>query len=328
MGKDFQVVGIGNAIVDMFSRVEEGLLHENNLNKGVMHLTSYEKAESLLSQINITKKVAGGSAANTIVALSQIGLKTGYIGKVGDDEWGEFFENDLINSKVSYATKKSIVDSRNRTGQCVVLITPDGERTMNTYLGVTEFLCKDDLDGKLLRGCDWLYLEGYRYDGMDSKAAFSFAVKETKEAGGRVALSLSDPFCVDRHREDFLNLAKEGLDLIFCNEHELISLTREKKLDSALKKALALNCEIVCTVSSQGAFIKELNSWSHVQTEKMIPYDTTGAGDFFAAGFLYGLLNNKSKLDSGRIGNVFASEIIQHIGCRLSTEKILGLNIK
>ena len=328
MGKDFQGVGIGNAIVDIFSRVEEGLLQENNLNKGVMHLTSCEKAESLLNQINITKKIAGGSAANTIVALSQMGLKTGYIGKVGDDELGKFFENDLISNKVSYSTKKSIADPRNRTGHCVVLITPDGERTMNTYLGVTEFLSKDDLDKKLLKGCDWLYLEGYRYDGMDSKAAFSFAINETKEAGGRIALSLSDPFCVDRHREDFLNLAKEGLDLIFCNEHELISLTREKKLDSALQKALALNCEIVCTVSSQGAFIKELNSWSHVKTEEVIPYDTTGAGDFFAAGFLYGLLNNKSKLDSGRIGNVSASEIIQHIGCRLSTEKILGLNIK
>ena len=150
MGKDFQVVGIGNAIVDIFSRVEEGLLQENNLNKGVMHLTSCEKAESLLNQINITKKVAGGSAANTIVALSQMGLKTGYIGKVADDEWGQFFENDLISNKVSYATKKSIVDPRNRTGHCVVLITPDGERTMNTYLGATEFLCRDDLDGKLL----------------------------------------------------------------------------------------------------------------------------------------------------------------------------------
>ncbi|MFL2790697.1 MAG: adenosine kinase [Paracoccaceae bacterium] len=328
MGKNFQVVGIGNAIVDIFSKVDEGFLKVNCLDKGVMHLTSYEKAEFLLKNIKVSRKVAGGSAANTIVGLSQMGLETAYIGKVGDDEWGQFFENDLISNQVFYSTKKSIVDSKNRTGHCLVLITPDGERTMNTYLGVTEFLSKDDLDKKLLRDCDWLYLEGYRYDGLDSKAAFSIAIRETKEASGKVALSLSDPFCVDRHRKDFLNIIREGIDLIFCNEQELISLTQEKKLEPALKKALDFNCDIACTASSQGVFIRDSNSWLHIPTKEVTPDDATGAGDFFAAGFLYALINEKNKKYAGRLGNMYASEIIKNIGCRLDKEIMLNLKNK
>ena len=325
MAKDFQVVGIGNAIVDIFAQVNESFLKSYNIKKNVMNLTSYEEAQLLLNKIEISGKVAGGSAANTIVGLSQLGVEVGYIGKVCDDNLGDFFSNDLIDNKVLFVTNKHKLSGQICTGHCVVLITPDGERTMNTYLGVTEFLTKDDLDKKLLRSCDWLYLEGYRYDGIDSKIAFSIAINETKEAGGRIAISLSDPFCVERHRKDFLDIIKDGIDLIFCNEYELISLTKQEDLDSALRKALDYNCNIVCTASLRGAFITEGSSWIHVTTNKISPHDTTGAGDLFATGFLFGIVTGRNNPDSGRLGNRFAAEVIQTIGCRLDKSKMLEL---
>ncbi len=325
MTKDFQVVGIGNAIVDIFSKVDERFLNKYGIAKNVMNLTDYEKAQFLLDQINVTEKVAGGSAANTIVGLAQLGLRTSYIGKVCNDDLGDFFSNDLIANRVLFSTQRSEVSGKNCTGHCIVLITPDGERTMNTHLGATEFLSKDDLDLKLLKGCEWLYLEGYRYDGIDSKVAFSIAVHETKEAGGKIALSLSDPFCIQRNRKDFLDIIKDGIDLIFCNEHELMSLTKEEDLNSALKKGLEFNCQIVCTAASRGAFIRVRDSWRHIPTKELKPQDTTGAGDFFAAGFLFGLIDGRENSESGRLGNLFASEVIQTIGCRLDKGKMLGL---
>jgi len=325
MPKEFQVVGIGNAIVDIFAHVNESFLKTHNIEKSVMNLTGYEKAQLLLDKIKISGKVAGGSAANTIVGLAQLGLKTGYIGKVCDDDLGHFFSNDLIGNQVSFVTQKYELSGKLCTGHCIVLITPDGERTMNTCLGVTEFLTKDDLDKKFLRNCDWLYLEGYRYDGKDSKIAFSIAISETKRAGGKIAISLSDPFCVERHRKEFLDIIKGGIDVIFCNEYELISLTEQEDLDSAMRKALDFDCNIVCTAALRGAFVTEGSSWIHIETKEIRPFDTTGAGDFFATGFIFGLVNGWDNVDSGRLGNRFASQVIQTIGCRLDKSKMLEL---
>ena len=325
MAKDFQVVGIGNAIVDIFSQVDESFLKENNINKNVMTLTSYERGQFLLEQINTTKQIAGGSAANTIVGLSQLGVKTAYMGKVCTDGLGDFFASDLMNHGVLFTTHRIAESEKYCTGHCIVLITPDGERTMNTHLGVTEFLSKDDLDNKLLNGCEWLYLEGYRYDGLDSKEAFSIAVNETKAADGKIALSLSDPFCVERHRNDFLEIIKDGIDLVFCNEYELMSLSQEEDFDSALRKAIHFPCEIVCTASAKGAYVSASEGWTHIPTKEMKPYDTTGAGDLFASGFLFGLVTGKDKCQSGLLGNRYASEVIQTMGCRIDKGKMLEL---
>ena len=325
MVKNFQVVGIGNAIIDIFSSVDDSFLKKIQVEKGVMNLTSNKRAKFLLSQIKLSGKVAGGSAANTIVGLSQLGIATAYIGKVCDDELGNFFSDDLIENQVVFKTKKSKVNENYCTGHCIVLITPDGERTMNTHLGVTEYLSKEDIEKKMLRDCEWLYLEGYRYDGVDSKSAFAMAINETKKSGGKIALSLSDPFCVERHRKDFIDIIKNGVDLVFCNEHELKSLTHEQNFESALRKSFDFPCDIVCTASSKGAFIQNEDSWSHIPTKQVQPYDSTGAGDLFATGFLFGLIEGVDKYDSGKLGNKFATAIIQTLGCRLSRDKMSKL---
>ena len=236
MTKSYKVVGIGNAIIDILTYVDDEFLKKNNIKKGVMNLISSDRSKELLKKIKVTKKVAGGSAANTIVGLSQLGLDTSYIGKVNNDHLGKFFTDELNNNHVTFNNLSQTIFNNLATGHCIVLVTPDGERTMNTYLGITEFLTKDDIDIGILNNSEWIYLEGYRYDGVDSQLAFELAINETKTNGGKIALSLSDPFCVERHRKKFLDIIENGIDLIFCNEKELMSLTEELNLNSALKK--------------------------------------------------------------------------------------------
>ncbi len=211
------------------------------------------------------------------------------------------------------------------TGHCIVLVTPDGERTMNTYLGITEFLSKDDLDIDILNNSEWIYLEGYRYDGVDSQLAFELAINETKKSRGKIALSLSDPFCVDRHRKKFLDIIENGIDLIFCNEKELMSLTEESNLNSALKKCTEYSCEVVCTVAEKGVMIKKEVSWINVPTDRVKIVDTTGAGDLFATGYLYGILNGHDPERSAFFANQCAGQVIQILGCRLDSQKLSDL---
>ena len=257
MTKSYKVVGIGNAIIDILAYVDDEFLKKNKIKKGVMNLISSDRSKELLKEIKVSKKVAGGSAANTIVGLSQLGLDTSYIGKVNNDLLGKFFTDELNNNHVTFNNLNKIIINNLATGHCIVLVTPDGERTMNTYLGITEFLSKDDLDIDILNNSEWVYLEGYRYDGVDSQLAFELAINETKTNGGKIALSLSDPFCIDRHRKKFLDIIENGIDLIFCNEKELMSLTEELNLNSALKKCTEYSCEVVCTVAEKGVMIKK-----------------------------------------------------------------------
>ena len=325
MTKSYKVVGIGNAIIDILAYVDDEFLKKNNIKKGVMNLISSDRSKELLKGIKISKKVAGGSAANTIVGLSQLGLDTSYIGKVNNDLLGEFFINELNKNHVTFNNLNKIIFNNLATGHCIVLVTPDGERTMNTYLGITEFLSKDDLDIDILNNSEWLYLEGYRYDGVDSQLAFELAINETKTNGGKIALSLSDPFCIDRHRKKFLDIIENGIDLIFCNEKELMSLTEELNLNSALKKCTEYSCEVVCTVAEKGVMIKKEDSWINVPTDRVKIVDTTGAGDLFATGYLYGILNGHDPERSAFFANQCAGQVIQILGCRLDSQKLSNL---
>ena len=269
--------------------------------------------------------MAGGSAANTIVGLSQLGIKTSYFGKVSNDEFGKFFTDDLNSNNIEFDVSEKFDSSNLSTGHCIVLVTPDGERTMNTYLGVTEFLSKDDLNLNILQNCAWLYLEGYRYDGMDSQKAFEIAINHSKKGGGKVALSLSDPFCVQRHRKKFINIINKGVDLVFCNEKELISLTDQTDLYAALKSSNDFPCKIICTVAERGVYIKHKGSWINIPTKNVEIKDTTGAGDLFATGFLYGILSNNGDPVSCEFANKCAGEVIRTLGCRLYKEQLLDL---
>ena len=324
MTKSFQVVGIGNAIIDILAYVSDDFLAKNKIKKGVMNLINLERSRDLFRQISATKKVAGGSAANTIVGLSQLGVKTSYFGKVHNDEFGKLFTDDLNLNNVEYNMSQKFGSSNLSTGHCIVLVTPDGERTMNTYLGVTEFLSKDDLNLNILQNCAWLYLEGYRYDGIDSQKAFELAVDYSKRGGGKVALSLSDPFCVERHRKKFINIINNGVDLVFCNEKELISLTEQTDLYTALQSSSDFPCKVICTVAERGVYIKHKGSWINIATSNVEIKDTTGAGDLFATGFLYGILSGNEDPISCEFANKCAGEVIKTLGCRLDKKQLLG----
>ena len=325
MTKSFHVVGIGNAIIDILAYVDDDFLAKNQIEKGVMNLINYERSAELYRQISATKKVAGGSAANTMVGLSQLGIKTSYFGKVNNDEFGKLFTDDLNLNDVEYNLSKKSDSSNLSTGHCIVLVTPDGERTMNTYLGITEFLSKDDLNLNILQNCAWLYLEGYRYDGIDSQKAFEIAIDLSKKGGGKVALSLSDPFCVQRHRKKFISIIHNGVDLVFCNEKELISLTEKTDLHAALQSSSDFPCKVICTVAERGVYIKHNGSWINISTNNVKIKDTTGAGDLFATGFLYGMLGGNEDPVSCEFANKCAGEVIRTLGCRLDKQHLLGL---
>ena len=323
MKKKIQIVGVGNAIVDLFAQVSDDFILDNGLNLGAMNLTDAKQAEALLKKVEIKNQVAGGSAANTIVGLAQLGLSTAYFGKVCDDKFGQFFVQDLRNNAVHFRSKLEPVSRELSTGRSIILITPDGERTMNTYLGITEFFSEDDLDKELLRNSEWLYLEGYRFDGYNSRLAFTKATNIMRKACGKIALSLSDPFCIERHRTEFLELISGGLDIVFCNESELKSLTEKDNIQDALVAAANFSCKIICTAAQEGAFIVEGKNILHVPTKMVDQCDATGAGDLFATGFLYGVISNLDNSSCCKIGNALAAKVIQQIGCRIPSEKML-----
>ena len=316
MDKKYDVVGIGNAIVDILGDVAEETLHELGIGKGVMQLIDIDRSKVLLERLRNTKQTSGGSAANTIAGLAQLGVETAYIGKVKNDELGKAFVSDLENIGSFYNTPLAGKDISDETGRCIVMITPDGERSMNTYLGATEFLSPADIDPLLLSNSKYIYLEGYRFDGPESINAFEKAVNIGKTNKAFVALTLSDPFCVARHNQAFKNLIKSNVDILFCNEEELKMLYGSDDLDQALS-SISKEVEILaCTAAERGAYICFEGSKQLIPTEERKLIDSTGAGDLFAAGFLYGLCNKKDKATCGRMGNIAAGEIITHIGPR------------
>ena len=325
--KRYNVSAIGNAMLDVVCEVPESFLSDNGILKGAMNLVSREKSSSILKLVKPIKETAGGSAANTISTLAKLGLKTGYIGKIADDIKGKIFEKDLIENSITYRTPVLDKSSSESTGKCIVMITPDKERTMNTYLGATEFLSDTDIDEELIALSEWLYLEGYRFDGKKSKEAFFKAIEIAKKCKTKIAITLSDSFCVDRHRSDFIKLLEESADLVFCNEQELKSLYQVDKIEYAQKLIDNRIMCLACTCSDKGSFLFFDSFMKHVPTSEVNVIDTTGAGDNYAAGFLFGLSNNLSLEECAYYGNLIAGEILKVYGPRIESSIKQHLNI-
>ena len=314
--KKFQVVGIGNAMVDVLARAEDSFLEETGIGKGIMQLIDMDRAVSLYASIGPAKEISGGSAANTIAGIAHLGGRTAYVGKVKDDQLGAIFAHDLRAQGAVYETALAPKTEAAETGRCIVIVTPDGERSMNTYLGVTEFLTPDDIDVAQMAEAEWIYLEGYRFDGPDSHAAFAKAIDACKGAGGKVSITLSDPFCIDRHRDAFRTMIKDHVDLLFCNRAEMLSMYQTDDFDAALAKAAAEIAIVACTDSEHGVHVlADGQRWQVPAVPTQIE-DATGAGDLFAGAFLWGLTSGYDLETCGKMGNLAASEVISHIGAR------------
>jgi len=317
----YDVVGVGNAMVDILAKVPEAFLAETGVTKGIMQLIDAERAIALYAKMGPAREVSGGSAANTIAGLGQLGSRAAYVGKVKDDQLGAIFAHDIRALGVHFATPMTPKSAEgHETGRCMILVTPDGERSMNTYLGVSEHLGPDDIDEAMMARTKWLYLEGYRHDGALSLAAFDKAIKACKAAGGKVALTLSDPFCVDRHRDEFRRLVREDVDLLFANEHEIVSLFQTSSLEDALDLAKTEVPMAAITVGPAGAYVINGARMVHAPAAPMARVDATGAGDMFAAGFLHGIARGRNLLTCGTMGCVAAGEAISHIGARPETD--------
>ena len=313
---EFNIVGVGNALVDILSHCDDAFLADSGVEKGIMQLIDADRAVELYGMMGPAQEVSGGSAANTIAGAGMLGAKTAYFGKVKNDQLGAIFAHDIRSLGVTFATPLAPKDEEHETGRCMVLVTPDGERSMSTYLGVSEALGPDDIDVSICGATDWLYLEGYRFDGPASVAAFDKAITACKGAGGRVSITLSDPFCVDRHREAFRQLIADHTDLLFANEHELMSLYQTDDLDEAMAR-VANDVDIAAvTVGARGAHVVTRAETLHVPTAATKVVDATGAGDLFAAGFLAGLTQEKDLTTCAAMGCVAAGEVIGHVGAR------------
>ena len=307
-----KIVGIGNAIVDVICKVEDVFLTKNSLTKSSMKLVDESEFNKLLSNLTIEETVSGGSVANSIVGLSQLGNKVGFIGKVSDDKFGNKYEEGLKKEKVKYFYSKK--KENLPTGTCLILITPDSERTMCTFLGTAGKINENDLDINVIKNSEMTFLEGYLWDEGDPKKAFEKAIKNSK----KVAMSLSDQFCVERHKNNFLELVKEKLDITFANEQEVMSLINAKSFDEVISFSKLLNKVIVITRGDKGAIVIKKDEVIEVGVKKNLKIvDLTGAGDLFAAGFLHGYINNFTMKESLEKATEMSSKIIQQIGARL-----------
>ena len=315
--KKYSVTAIGNAMLDVLCEVPDQFLTKESISKGAMNLVSKERSNYILKLVKPIKETAGGSAANTISTLAKLGLNTGYIGKIANDPKGRLFKKDVLDNSIFYNTEFLNKNNSESTGKCIVLITPDKERTMNTYLGATEFLTEIDINEKLIAQSDWLYLEGYRFDGEKSKEAFYKAIRVARENETKIAVTLSDSFCVDRHRSDFIKLLNQSTDIVFCNEEELKSLYQIEDIHAA-QNLIAKNIScLACTCAEKGAYLFHESSITKISTNQVNVIDTTGAGDNFAAGFLYGLSKNFNLNDCASFGNLIAGEVLKVYGPRV-----------
>ena len=307
-----KVLGIGNAIVDVLCKVDDQFIKDHALTKGTMKLVDEQEFKRLLSNLKIENTVSGGSVANSIVGMSQLGDNVSFIGKVNDDDLGHKYIDGLKKENVDYfynVKKESIP-----TGTCLILITPDSERTMCTFLGIAGQIDDNDIDTNAIQSAEITFLEGYLWDEGGPTKAFEKALSAAKKS----AMSLSDPFCVDRHKDSFLNLVKNKLDIIFANEKEAMSLIDAKNFDEVIEFGKSLNKLFIVTRSDKGSVAIERNDVSEAQAKSNLNIvDLTGAGDLFAAGFLHGFTNNKNPHESLKLGTEMASKIIQKIGARL-----------
>ncbi len=307
-----KVLGIGNAIVDVICKVEESFIKKNNLTKGTMKLVDEAEFKKILLSLKIEETVAGGSVANSIVGLSQLGNKVSFIGKVNNDDLGNKYEKSLTKQKVKYFYKKK--EESSPTGTCLILITPDSERTMVTFLGIAGKINDKDIDENAIKNSELIFLEGYLWDEGEPKKAFDKAIKLSK----KVAMSLSDQFCVERHKKSFLNLVNNKLDITFANEQEILSLIDAKSFNEVISFGKQLGRILVITRGEKGSVAIEKNKVIECDSQKNLKIvDLTGAGDLFAAGFLHGYINNLPTKNSLEKGTEMSSKIIQKIGARL-----------
>lgn len=314
MSDRLDIVAIGNAIVDVVARVDDAFLGEHGVERAIMQLIDEDRASTLYAAMPPGREISGGSAGNTAAGAAQLGASAGFIGTVRDDQLGRIFAHDMRAVGVEY--EGPFLGAGPETSRCLVLVSPDGERSMNTYLGASTGLQSDHLDTAMLARADWLYLEGYLYDTPEAKEAYDRAIDTVRAGGGRTSITLSDPFCVDRHRDDFRRLIANGIDLVFANREEILSLYQTSDIEVALD-AVARDAEgAAVTLSEKGAIIVRGAERTAVPGEQVEVMDTTGAGDLFAAGFLTGLAHGADDARAGAMGCRAAARIIGQMGAR------------
>ncbi|MEO6627524.1 MAG: adenosine kinase [Aquihabitans sp.] len=311
----FDVLGIGNALVDVLSTEPDDFIEAHGLAKGSMTLIDTDTAERIYQSMGEKTEMSGGSAANTLSGVASFGGRAAYIGRVKDDSLGKAFAHDLNSLGVHFSSP--MATDGDPTGRCMIVVTPDAQRTMNTYLGASATLCVDNLDLDLIASAKVTFLEGYLFDRPEAKNAFRVAADTAHRAGRKVSLTLSDSFCVDRHRDDFLDLVASGVDILFANEDEITGLYGVETFDEGVK-AIQGVCEIACvTRGKHGSVVVTSDEIVPIEAHQ-IPkrVDTTGAGDLYASGFLHGWSQGRSLADSGRLGSIAAAAVIGHIGPR------------
>lgn len=333
MMKPYALTCLGNAIVDVLSNCTDDFLQHNNIQKGGMTLVDAARSKALFEAMGQSRQVSGGSAANTAAGFASLGGACAYMGKVSADQLGDVFAHDMKALNIHYTTPRLV--NGPETARCMIFITPDAQRSMNTYLGACVEFSEDDVDADTIKNSAYIYLEGYLFDRPQAKAAYRHATKLAHAAGSKVALTLSDSFCVERHREDFLNLITHETDVLFANEAELKSLFQTENFEDAVEKIRPLCGLSVVTRSEKGAVIVTPTETIDVAPHPVVQVqDTTGAGDQFAAGFLYGLAYGYPLPVCGKLGAMAASEVISHVGPRPETclktlaERELGFSLK
>eukprot|EP00919_Chromeraceae_sp_WS-2016_P024214 GHVR01057295.1.p1 GENE.GHVR01057295.1~~GHVR01057295.1.p1 ORF type:complete len:330 (+),score=63.63 GHVR01057295.1:214-1203(+) len=315
----YEVVGIGNAVVDVISHADDTFLNDNGIEKGIMQLVERDRAESLYATMQDRLQTPGGSVANTIAGIGALGLSTAFIGRVRDDELGQFYAKAMTDIGIDFVNAP-VAEGENPTSRCMIFVTPDGERSLNTYLGISTGLTSDDVPQSVTSKAKLMFLEGYLFDHDAGKTAFREAARAASAGGGMAGIAISDPFCVERHRDDFLDLIENDLGYVIGNEAEIRALWETDDTEVALAKTADICPLVVCTRSGDGVTLIRGEERVDVPVEKVVPVDATGAGDQFAAGFLYGLATGRDLETCGRMGNICAGEVIRHIGPRPQTD--------
>lgn len=315
MSKTYDVVGIGNAIVDVISHGTDDFLANMGITKGIMQLVERERAELLYAAMSDRTQAPGGSVGNTLAGIGTLGLETAFVGRVKSDPLGQFYAEQMVEEGTAFPNPPTDDDPL-PTSRSMIFVSPDGERSMNTYLGAGAEFSSDDVDPAVMENARYLFLEGYLFDKDKGKTAFRAAAAACRHAGGQAGLTLSDPFCVDRHRESFKQLIEDEMDFVFGNEEEWLSLYETKDLATALQEAAMVCPLVVCTRSGHPVVIRADDAEIHVPVTEVTPVDATGAGDQFAAGFIYGLATGRDLETCGLMGVAAAAEVIGHIGPR------------
>lgn len=313
--KKYQVVGIGNAVVDVITQSTDAFLTEMGIEKGIMQLVETERSEELFSAMDERVQTPGGSVANTIAGIGSLGLATGFIGRVRDDELGHFYADAMTREGIDFVNAP-VAGGELPTSRSMIFVSPDGERSMNTYLGISAELGPDDVDESIAAGAEVVFLEGYLFDKDKGKDAFIRTARACRAAGGKAGIAISDPFCVERHRADFVSLIENEMDFVIGNESEIRSLYQDNDLEADLARVAAACPLVVCTRSGDGVSIIHKGERTDIPVNKIVPVDATGAGDQFAAGFLFGLVSGHDMATCGAMGNVCAAEVISHVGPR------------